>query len=87
MMTTTESSSPRPCYTPAEVAQILRVSMRSMYRWIREDRIHTIRLGTDHRIPATEMDRILSEGLSPDRAANHILHRRRPGRRRPAWHE
>ena len=49
--------------TVAEFAEIFRYHPESVRRAIRQGRIKTIHVGRQHRIPAKEVERILSEGL------------------------
>jgi len=49
--------------TTQEVAQALRKSPHQIRRWIKEGLIKGVQVGRTWRIPASELDRILREGL------------------------
>ena len=49
--------------TPAEVAEYLRISRRTVVRWVREGRLRAIRVGRQWRIPAEEVQRVVQKGL------------------------
>ena len=56
---------PRPVfYTKAELAEIARLSVRSLEKLIRDGRIKVVRLGRLVRIPATEVDRLLGSAVA-----------------------
>lgn len=46
-------------YTAAEVAEICRVTVLTVYRWIKEKKIKAVKAG-GWRIPAAEVDRLRS---------------------------
>lgn len=49
-------------YTPNEVAELLKVSRRSVYTWIKEERIDAVKLGSSWRIPASAIEKITAFG-------------------------
>lgn len=49
-------------YTPEEVAELLKVTRRSVYTWIKEDKIAAVKVGTAWRIPESALDRITAFG-------------------------
>ena len=49
--------------TPAEVAEYLRISRRTVVRWVREGRLRAVRVGRQWRIPAEEVQRVVQKGL------------------------
>jgi excisionase family DNA binding protein len=51
-------------YTPEQLAELLQVSKPAVYKWAAEGRIEVVRIGRTVRIPASEVDRLLSEGRS-----------------------
>lgn len=53
-------------YTIEEVARLLRVSVRTVYRWIRNDSLKAIQVmqGGGYRIPSSEIDRFYSNNLA-----------------------
>jgi excisionase family DNA binding protein len=54
-------------YTPAEVAQALKVPVRTIYPMIRAGRILAARVGASgrvYRIPARELDRLVTPAAS-----------------------
>ena len=52
--------------TVSEVAETLRVSRKTLYRYLERGLIHGQKVGGEWRIPASELDRILREGLRTD---------------------
>ncbi len=55
---------PKEFYTPEQLAELLQVSKPAIYKWAQEGRIEVVRIGRTVRIPAAEVDRLLSEGRS-----------------------
>lgn len=55
-------SVPRLVYTTAQVAEALGVSVESVYGLLRQDLLHSVRLGVEHRIPADELVRFVQSG-------------------------
>ena len=49
-------------YTPQEVANKLKVDVRTVYRWIRENRLKAAKVVTLWRIPESELKRLIEEG-------------------------
>jgi len=47
-------------YTPQEVADSLKVDVRTVYRWIREGRLRAVKIGHFWRITSAELERLLS---------------------------
>jgi excisionase family DNA binding protein len=57
----------RQWFTTAQVAQLLEVSQSAVQRWVRLHQIKAVRLPSGQiRIPRSEVDRIIREGLGPD---------------------
>ena len=52
-------------YTPQEVADKLKLNVRTLYKWIREEQIKAIKIGGVWRISETEISRLLN-GHSPE---------------------
>lgn len=51
--------------TAREAAQRLSLKEATVYRWIFDKKLRTVRIGTRSiRIPASEIDRIITEGSS-----------------------
>ena len=48
-------------YTPQEVSEKLKIDIRTIYRWIREDRLKAVKVGHVWRISEAELKRILGE--------------------------
>ena len=48
--------------SPKEFADRLSISRWTVYAWIQEGRIKSVKLGRLVRIPASEVDRIVQEG-------------------------
>lgn len=57
------TTTPRPAYTPDEVAELLRINLRTVRRYIDDGRIRTTRVGKLRRISADEVDRLMREGV------------------------
>lgn len=49
-------------YTPNEVAEMLKVTRRSVYDWIKEDRIDAVKIGSAWRIPESAIANITAFG-------------------------
>jgi acetyl-CoA synthetase len=47
-------------YTPKEVSEKLKLNIRTIYKWIREERIRAIKLGDVWRISESELNRLLN---------------------------
>jgi excisionase family DNA binding protein len=63
---------PTPLLSVTEFAARLRVTPACVRRWLFESKIAKIKLGRVVRIPASEADRLISEGLCPARIANRM---------------
>jgi len=50
-------------YKVDEVSLLFRVSKRTVYNWIKQGKMTVIRLGNEFRIPSSEVERILNEGI------------------------
>lgn len=46
-------------YTPKEMADKLKLNIRTVYKWIREGKLHAVKLGDVWRIPESEINRLL----------------------------
>ena len=53
---------PREFYKPEQLAELLQVSKPTVYKWAQEGRIEVVRIGRTVRIPAAEVERLLTEG-------------------------
>lgn len=53
----------RKAYRPTEAAEVVGVSRSTMYLWIKAGLVRTVTFGTRARVPATELDRLVEEGL------------------------
>lgn len=51
--------------TPAEVAGILKVSLPTVYRWIRSGALPSLRVGRGRRIRESELNAFLQQGVAP----------------------
>ena len=49
-------------YTPQELADMLKIDLRTVYIKMRTGKIQAIKIGSNWRIKDTEVNRILSEG-------------------------
>lgn len=50
-------------YTPQEVANKLKVSLRTIYRMIDGGRLKAVKVGYFWRIPKSEVERIITDGI------------------------
>ncbi len=51
-------------FTPAEIAEALGVHLNTVYKYIHEGKIETVRIGTrQYRITAKTLQKILQNGL------------------------
>ena len=48
-------------YTPQEIAQTLKVDIRTIYRWIREEKLKAVKIGHVWRVSESELYKILGE--------------------------
>ncbi len=62
-MQTPVTHEPETLYKIREASELLRVTTKTVYRWTVEGRIRTVRMGRAVRVPASEIDRIIREGL------------------------
>ena len=53
-----------PLYTPEEVAELLRVSPRTVQRWLAQGKLQGVKVGRLWRIPKASLDRFLETGGS-----------------------
>lgn len=54
-------------YTPAEVAEILKVKRQTVYTWIREGRLQADKIGRTRRISEAQLQEFLKEGKREDK--------------------
>ena len=59
----TTAEKPR-LFRPDEVARILDISRWTVYGWINQGRIRSVKIGRLVRIPESELDRLTDEGQS-----------------------
>ena len=58
---------PGPFLSPAQLADILNVSRRTIMRWIRNGELHAIRIGNVTRISPDDYQRFIGEhAMKPD---------------------
>lgn len=48
-------------FTPKQVSEKLQISIYTVYKWIRENKISAVKIGDLWRISETELNRILGE--------------------------
>ncbi len=53
-------------YTTDEVAEILKVTKRSVYNYLKTGELKGTKLGRDYRITQKELERFIEEGTSKD---------------------
>ncbi len=58
-------------YRPDELAQVVRVSVRTVRRWLRLDLVKHVHFMGVIRIPREEYERVLREGIHRDRPHPH----------------
>ncbi|MBS3900188.1 MAG: helix-turn-helix domain-containing protein [Dethiobacter sp.] len=46
-------------YTPKEISDKLKLNIRTIYKWIREEKINAVKLGDVWRISESELQRLL----------------------------
>lgn len=46
-------------YTPKEVSEKLKLNARTVYKWIREEKLKAVKLGDVWRISESELNRLL----------------------------
>ena len=61
MNTEKQSPLPPPGFTIAEVAEALRVSKATVYRWISDGRVETLKIGRARRITPQQYERLLAD--------------------------
>lgn len=59
----TPASAPRPAYETREVADLLKITDRTVRQYIADGKIRAVRVGKWIRIPADEVDRLMVEGV------------------------
>ena len=67
-----------PLLSITEFAARLRVTSACVRRWLLEGKIAKVKLGRLVRIPAAEVDRLISEGLRPSRSDQRVPPALRP---------
>ena len=56
-------------YTPRDAAQVLGISYASLKQWIYRGKVKSVKtLGGHHRIPESEIDRLLPRSAAPNKA-------------------
>ena len=53
----------RKAYRPIEAAEVIGTSRSTIYLWMQRGLIKTVRFGSQQRIPAAELDRLVEEGV------------------------
>lgn len=48
-------------YTPQEIADLLKVDLRTVYRWIREGKLEALKAGSQWRIEESALEEFLSQ--------------------------
>lgn len=49
-------------YTPAEVAEILKLTRKSIYNYIESGKLKSVQFGREHRITEEELQRFIKTG-------------------------
>ena len=65
--------------TIPEAAEYLRVSPRTVYRWLREGRLQRFRLGNVSRIEVAALDRFVAQFTTDYLEVNHAANAAEPG--------
>ena len=63
----TEKKNTNLLLSPPEFAAALKVTVACVRRWLLERKIACVKVGRLVRIPASELDRLVQEGLRPAR--------------------
>ena len=74
-----------PLWTPEEVAEYLRVRPLAVYRWLREGRLHGLKVGRLWRIRQSDLDAFLdgrSSTTNPEQTSRRSRRTRRTKRPR-----
>lgn len=50
-------------YTPQEVAQKLKLNVRTLYKWIREGKLKAVKIGDVWRISENDLNRLLQRDI------------------------
>lgn len=50
-------------YKLQEVAEVLGVTRRTLYTWIKDGKLETVKVGREHRVPEEALKRITSGGI------------------------
>lgn len=51
-------------YTPQEVADILQITRRTVYEYIKLGKIKAVKIGKGHRISSEQLDKIINQGIN-----------------------
>lgn len=51
-------------YTPQEVADILQITRRTVYEYIKLGKIKAVKIGKGHRVSADELNKIINQGIN-----------------------
>ncbi len=54
-------------YTPAEVAEMLKTTRRTVYRWVKSGKLKSVKAGTYVRIARDDLEAFLGRPLPPDK--------------------
>jgi excisionase family DNA binding protein len=57
---------PEEFYTPEELAGYLKISPQTVRAWIREKKVHAVKLGRGWRVPVDEVRRVATEGVDEE---------------------
>ena len=59
--------------TPKEVAEMLKISVKTIYEWAKEDKLPSIKLFNEIRFRRSEIENICKNGLQkPERESNIV---------------
>ncbi len=53
-------------YTPAEVAELLKTTRRTVYKWIADGHLKSIKAGNLVRIPRSDLEEFIGHKIEPD---------------------
>ena len=59
----------RRLYRPKEVAEAVGLSRPEIYALIQRGLLQAVRIGTAVRIPASELERLVTQGVAPQQVA------------------
>jgi len=53
-------------YTPHEVAEILRISYKTVYKLLKSGKLESIKVGAHYRVPASAIENMINKDKNKD---------------------